>query len=162
MSEAFVLEAVMADMTQSGVVVIDAGVSIRRSPEDVFDYCSDHRHEPEWNPMMRRIELLTEEPIGPGTRYATEFVKGPAMLMECVAFERPTRWSMTAESRLLKAMGDWHVTASEGGAHLSMRTQLDLRGPLKLAAPFVRRREQRLFERDLESIRRRLEDEPLT
>jgi uncharacterized protein YndB with AHSA1/START domain len=152
----------MVDMTQSGVVVVDAAVSIRRSPEDVFDYCSDHRHEPEWNPKMRRIELLTEEPIGPGTRYATEFVKGPPMLMECVAFERPTRWSMTGESRLLKAVGDWQVTASEGGARLTTHAELDLRGPLKLAAPVIRRRQQKLFQRDLENIRRRLEDRPLS
>jgi|NGEPerStandDraft_6_1074524.scaffolds.fasta_scaffold18355_2 hypothetical protein len=34
--------------------MIEAEVNIDRSPADVFRYCSDHRHEPEWNPMMKR------------------------------------------------------------------------------------------------------------
>ena len=65
-------------------VVVVAEVDIKRSPDDVFDYCSDHRHEPDWNPMMKRIDKLTEGPIGVGTRYSTEFVKGPPMVMECL------------------------------------------------------------------------------
>jgi hypothetical protein len=28
-------------------VVVEAEVDISRPPEEVFDYCSDHRHEPE-------------------------------------------------------------------------------------------------------------------
>jgi uncharacterized protein YndB with AHSA1/START domain len=34
-------------------IVVEAEVDIKRPPDDVFDYCSDHRHEPEWNPMMK-------------------------------------------------------------------------------------------------------------
>ena len=40
--------------------IIEAEVDIDRSPADVLDYCSDHRHEPEWNPMMKRIEKVTD------------------------------------------------------------------------------------------------------
>jgi len=36
--------------------IIETEVNIDRSPANVFDYCSDHRHEPEWNPKMKRIE----------------------------------------------------------------------------------------------------------
>lgn len=41
-------------------VAVEAEVDVERSPEDVFDYCSDLRHEPEWNPMMKRIVKLTD------------------------------------------------------------------------------------------------------
>ncbi len=53
---------------------IEAEVNIDRSPTDVFDYCSEHCHQPEWNPMMKRINRVTDGPLGVGTRYATEFV----------------------------------------------------------------------------------------
>ena len=59
-------------------VVVEAEVDINRPPEEVFDYGSDHRHEPEWNPMMTRIAKLTGGPVGAGTRYVAEFCQGPA------------------------------------------------------------------------------------
>jgi Polyketide cyclase / dehydrase and lipid transport len=138
-------------------VVIEAEVDINRSPEDVFDYCSDHRHEPEWNPMMKRIKKLTGGPIGAGTRYAAEFIKGPPMVMECTRFQRPASWSLTGDSRALRARGGWRVLPTADGAHLVMRVEMELRGLLKLAGPLLRRREQPMFERDLNNIKARLE-----
>jgi len=84
-------------------VVVEAEVDINRPPEEVFDYCSDHRHEPEWNPMMTRIAKLTGGPVGAGTRYAAEFVKGPPIVMECTRYERPATWSLTGDSPVLTA-----------------------------------------------------------
>jgi hypothetical protein len=37
---------------------------IRRSPEGVFDYCSDLRSELHWNPKVKYIEKLTDGPVG--------------------------------------------------------------------------------------------------
>jgi uncharacterized protein YndB with AHSA1/START domain len=139
------------------LVAVKAEVDIHRPPEDVFDYCSDHRHEPEWNPMMTRIEKLTDGPVGAGTRYAAEFVKGPPMAMECTRYERPTAWSLTGNSRALTARGGWRVRPTADGAHLVMHTEMELHGLLKLAAPLLRRRMQLMFQRDLNNIKARLE-----
>jgi len=138
-------------------VVVEAEVDIERSPEDVFDHCSDHCHQPEWNPMMKRIDKLTAGPVGVGTRYVAEFVKGPPMVMECSRYERPATWSLTGESPVLKATGGWQVLPTAGGSRLVMRAEIELNGPLKLAGPLLRRREQPMFERDLANIKARLE-----
>jgi hypothetical protein len=138
-------------------VVVEAEVDINQPPEQVFDYCSDHRHEPDWNPMMTRIEKLTDGPIGAGTRYAAEFVKGPRMVMECTRYERPNAWSLTGNSRALTARGGWRVLPSVDGAHLVMHTEMELHGLLKLAAPLLRRRMQPMFQRDLDNIKACLE-----
>jgi uncharacterized protein YndB with AHSA1/START domain len=138
-------------------VVIEAEVDIERPPEEVFDYCSDHRHEPEWNPMMKRITKLTDGPVGAGTRYRAEFVKGPPMVMECTQYQRPTMWSLVGDSRVLKATGGWRVLPTASGARLVTRVEMELHGPLKLVAPRLRRREQPMFERDLHNIKARLE-----
>jgi uncharacterized protein YndB with AHSA1/START domain len=138
-------------------VVVEADLDIRRSPEDVFDYCSDASHEPEWNPMMKRIFKLTDGPVRVGTRYKTEFVNGPAMVIECVRYERPTRWSTNGDSDALTARGDGRVVPTSDGAHLVMRMELEPHGLLKLTTPVLRRRLTRMFQRDLENIKARLE-----
>jgi uncharacterized protein YndB with AHSA1/START domain len=138
-------------------VVVEAEVDIDRPPGEVFDYCSDHRHEPEWNPMMTRIEMITGGPVGAGTRYAAEFAKGPRMVMECTGYERPAAWSVTGESRALTARGSWRVLPTADGSHLVVRVEMEPHGLLRLAGPLLRRREQPMFERDLNNIKARLE-----
>jgi Polyketide cyclase / dehydrase and lipid transport len=93
-------------------VVVEAEVDISRPPEQVFDYCCDPGHEPEWNPTMKTSKKITDGPIGVGARYATEFVKGPPMVMECVGYERPSAWSLVGSSSALKAGGGGRVLPS--------------------------------------------------
>jgi uncharacterized protein YndB with AHSA1/START domain len=142
-----------------GTVVVEAEVDIRRSPEDVFDFCSDLSHEPEWNPMMKRVVQLTDGSIGVGARYRTEFVDAPPMVMECTRYERPSAWAVTGESRALKAVGDGHVVPTAEGAHLVMRMELAPQGLLRLARPLLRRGMRSMFQRDVENIKFRLEAE---
>ena len=137
--------------------LIEVEVDIRCSPEAVFDYCSDLSHEPEWNPMMKRIEKVTDGPIGVGARYATEFAKGPQMVIEYTNYERPTRWASVGDSATLKASGSGHVVPTPDGTHLIMRMELDPHGLLKLATPFLRRRLQSMYRRDVNNIKARLE-----
>jgi hypothetical protein len=49
------------------------------------------------------------------------------------------------------------VLPTADGSHLVLRTQIELRGPLKLATPLLRRRMQPMFERDQTNIKARLE-----
>ena len=140
-------------------VVVEAEVDITRSPEAVFDFCSDPRREPEWNPMMKRVVELTDLSVGVGARYRTEFVNAPPMVMECVRYERPSAWSLIGDSRALKAAGGGSVVPTSNGAHLMMRMELEPHGPLKFARPLLRRAMKSMFQRDLENIKARLERE---
>lgn len=139
-------------------VIVRAEIDIKRSAEDVFDYCSDHRHEPEWNPMMKRCDKLTDGPVGVGTRFATQFGKAPPMIMECVRYDRPTTWSIAGHSRVLSAGGQNQVVPMGDAAHLVMQMELEPHGLLKLAAPLLRRRMQPMFKQDLVNIKARLEE----
>ena len=100
--------------------LIEVEVDIRSSPQAVFDYCSDLSHEPEWNPMMKRIEKVTDGPIGVGARYATEFAKGPQMVIEYTSYERPTRWASVGDSATLKASGSGQVVHAPDGTPYSL------------------------------------------
>jgi polyketide cyclase/dehydrase/lipid transport protein len=138
-------------------VVVEAEVDISRPPEEVFDYCSDPGREPEWNPMMKTSKKITDGPLGVGSRYATEFVKGPPMVMECVGYERPAAWSLVGRSSALQAGGGGRVLPAADGSHLIMRMELEPRGLLRLAAPLLRRRMKPMLERDLANIKSVLE-----
>lgn len=45
---------------------INNSAEIRCSPEEAFDYLSDHRSELQWNPGIESIDKLTDGPVGLG------------------------------------------------------------------------------------------------
>jgi hypothetical protein len=141
-------------------VVVEAEVDINRPPEQVFDYCSDPGREPEWNPMMKASKKITDGPVGVGARYATAFVKGPPMVMECIGYQRPSAWSLAGRSSALTAGGGGRVLPGADGSHLILRMELPPRGLLRLAAPLLRRRMKPMLERDLANIKSMLEQSP--
>jgi len=66
-----------------------AETMIRRSPEDVFESCSDLRSELQWNPKVKYVEKLTDGPVGIGTRYRARWANsGPTPSKSCNSVAR--------------------------------------------------------------------------
>ena len=130
-----------------GGVVIEHAVEIRRSPDEVFYYCTDLSREPEWNPRTRRIQKLTDGPIGLGTRFQGAWIRGDPMTIEFVRFQRPSAWASVGRSRRLLATSEGQVSNTPGGVRLVLRMELQPRGALRLLrpalGPVMRRREHR-------------------
>jgi uncharacterized membrane protein len=140
-----------------GLAVVENAVDIARSAEDVFDYCTDLTREPEWNPKAKRVEKVTAGPIGLGTRYEAEFLKGDPMTIELVRFERPIAWKSVGRSRRLDAKGEGRVSATEEGARLVVRMELRPKGTLRLLLPVLGRFMHKQEERNLAAIKDVLE-----
>ena len=80
---------------ETDVTVISNSVDIRCSPEEAFDYLSDHRSELEWNPGIESIDKLTDGPVGLGTKYRAKWKSAPkAVEVETIAYDRPHAWTM--------------------------------------------------------------------
>src|SRR6266511_2490492 len=139
------------------VAVIESEADIARSPEDVFDYCSDPTNEPQWNVKMKDVQKLTEGPFGIGARYRMKFVFGPTVMSECVRLERPNVWEMLGGSRVMRSGWRGRVLPSPAGAHLVLRMELELRGLLAHATPLLRRRMRPELERDIATIKATLQ-----
>jgi Polyketide cyclase / dehydrase and lipid transport len=137
--------------------VVENSVEVRSSPEEVFDYCTDLTREHEWNPKTRRVEKLTGDPIGAGTRFRAEFLKGDPMMVEVVGFDRPRRWESLGRSRRLDARMYGRVTAIDDGARLTMRMELRPRGLPRFVLPLLARYMRRQQERNLAAIKALLE-----
>jgi hypothetical protein len=137
--------------------VIENEIDIKRSPEDVFDYCSDHSNELEWNPKMRLVNKLTDGPVSVGTRYEMEFIPGRPLVAECVRFERPRSWTMEGKALGMNVSLGGRVTPANGGAHLVLETAFQAKGLKALALPLIQRRMWPEFERDVHTIKSILE-----
>ena len=72
----------------------DGSIVIARPVEVVFDFVADMRNEPRYNHEVSKVELLSEGPIGAGSRFraVTEARGRPLeMTVELTEFERPTK-----------------------------------------------------------------------
>ncbi|MGE5579445.1 MAG: SRPBCC family protein [Bacillota bacterium] len=117
---------------------ISGEVFIRRPAEEIFDFVADERNN--YDPGIRHTELLTEEPIGVGTRFRCESVsmgRAAEMVVEITEHERPKRF---ASSTHLASM-DIHSTLvfepADGGTLMRWSSSLEPHGLLKLLAPLL-------------------------
>jgi hypothetical protein len=140
-------------MSERGWVSIEIAIEISRSSEDVFDYLTDIAKEMEWNPRTRRVEKLTSGPIGVGTRFGAEWIKGNPTIVEYVAFERPTAWTSVARSRRLDAKAEGWISPTERGSRVVIRTDLRPKGLLALLLPVMRRTMRKREDENLERVK---------
>jgi uncharacterized protein YndB with AHSA1/START domain len=137
--------------------LIENIVEIDKPPAEVFDYASDHAHEPEWNPKMRLVRKLTDGPVGRGTRYEMEFIPGRPMVVSCVRFDRPNSWEVAGATLGMQVSMGGKITATAAGSQLVFRTEFRAGGPMALALPLLRRRMAPELQRDVEAIKAILE-----
>jgi uncharacterized protein YndB with AHSA1/START domain len=146
-----------AGLSLGGSGVIDATTSIARPAERVFDYASDPANEIEWNIRLDRLEELTGGSAGVGARYRMHFTQGPAVVSECVRFQRPQTWELAGESKILSSRFAGRVIPADGGCQLLLQMQIQPRGLLRLVQPWLRRRMRHELARDIAAIKERLE-----
>jgi len=78
------------------MVQVEGSIVIDRPVDEVFDFVADERNEPQYNAQMGRVELITDGPIGLGTRFHAEMTGGGRpveMVIEFTGYDRPRRLS---------------------------------------------------------------------
>ena len=135
---------------------------IGRSPEDVFDYCSDLRSELQWNPKVRYIEQLTDGPVGVGTRYRARWANSGPATVQVVAFDRPRSWETTATARGMRIRFQGTVTGAAQGARYTASLELQPEGRARLVAPLAVLAMRRQDQQNMRRIREALESSTVT
>jgi uncharacterized protein YndB with AHSA1/START domain len=135
---------------------------IRRSAEDVFDYCSDLRSELHWNPKMKHVEKLTDGPVGVGTRYRARWANSGPTTVEVVQFDRPRRWETCAKARGMGIRFQGTVTDAAPGARYTADLELLPRGLAWLVAPPALLAMRRQDQQNMQRIRKALESTTVT
>ena len=130
---------------------------IGRSPEEVFDFCSDLRNEMVWNPKARSVEKLTDGPVGLGTRFIARWSNAGPTVVEMLRFDRPNRWETHSITRGLEVAMTGTVEEDAMGARYRARLQLRPHGVAVLYAPLALRAMRRREPRNMQLIRDALE-----
>jgi polyketide cyclase/dehydrase/lipid transport protein len=133
---------------------VESSIAIAAPAEKVFDYVTDVRREPEWNPRLREPEKLSPGPVGAGTRYRVRFGRGVGTaIIENTGFDRPRSWSAVSTARRLTVGFRGQDTPIPGGCQLAVRTELFPHGALRVLSPLLRRVMWRSWEQDLRAIK---------
>src|SRR5215217_6960115 len=135
---------------------------IRRSPEEVFDFCSDLRSELQWNPKAKYVEKLTHGPVGVGTRYRARWSNSGPTTVEVVAFDRPRSWETTTRARGMVIRFRGTVTDAAPGARYAASLDLHPRGLAWLVAPLALVAMRRQDQTNMHRIKETLESNAMT
>ena len=129
------------------MTAIDGEIVIERLVEDVFDYVADERNEPQFNSRMSRVELVTPEPIGAGSRFLAESrMMGGAfeVAVEYTVFERPRLLGSRSRStprgrkgRSLMIEGSLSFEPVPEGTRMRWSWQVETPGALRLISPLL-------------------------
>ena len=159
----------MAPSKQARTAHVAGAIVIGRPVEEVFDYVADERHEPNFNTRMSRVELLTPEPIGVGSRFGVEMTMMRRvfdMTVEFTAFERPRLLGSTSRSlprggkgRPLLTAGSLTFDPVPEGTLMRWSWQVETPGAIRLLVPLVARMGRRQERRVWGSLKRLLEEQ---
>lgn len=106
--------------------------------EEVFDLVADERNEPRYNPRIVHAEMMSEGPVGRGSRFVAQ-PKGMGskgeMTVEVLEYERPRRIHNIVRSSYMKIEGTLTFQETRGGTRLRWEWDMGLVGPMQLMSP---------------------------
>jgi uncharacterized protein YndB with AHSA1/START domain len=147
------------------VIVLDEEVSIGRPREGVFDYLADLRHYPEWQPAVKRAELVGGGTPRTGSRIRL-LVAGPGKdvdvdgeITELVRPERLALRSLTGPAKLLADVAFERASQAGDGTLLRIHVELQPTGLLRFAEGVIRDRIRQELPKLLSDLRDRVERE---
>jgi hypothetical protein len=135
-------------------------VHSNKSREVAFRYLSDFANAAEWDPGVASGERLTDQPIGPGSRFRLmcRFL-GRQIPFEyrITAFEAPSRVVFVADQGRISSIDEIRFVAVDGGTSVTYDANLRLKGPPgPLMDPLIALAFRRIGERAAAGLRREL------
>lgn len=110
---------------------------ISASPVEVFDFCSDLRNELVWNPNAEQVHMLTEDPVGAGTRFRARWANAGEVMVDVFEFDRPKRWATRSVARGMEVIFQGAVSEENGSTRYVARIQVRPIGLAWLYAPLA-------------------------
>lgn len=115
-------------------------VHVSQSPERAFDFISDFRHAPLWDPRTRNVRLLDPEPVGRGTRFSlTAAVFGLTLELpyEILEYDRPKLLIFSGRTQLFDYRERVTFTPEGSGTRIEWDATMQLRSLLTLGNPVL-------------------------
>jgi uncharacterized protein YndB with AHSA1/START domain len=119
-------------------------LQIDRSPADVYAYLADFTKHPEWSPKPYSVEILTDGPIGVGTKLRSKgelpgSKKAHDNEVTVTAADPGKKLAFTAVEDGQTFVNTFDLTANAAGTQLVRTLEFpEMKGALKLAFPMVK------------------------
>lgn len=143
------------------MVRISGDTSIARPPVVVFDVVADERNR--YDPSIRHAELLTEGPIGVGTRFRSvsgSVRRAVEMAVEITGYDRPHRLASTTRTASMDIDSTLVFEPAGPGTRMHWSSQLRPRGFVKLLTPLLALIGRRRMRRVWHALKMHLEQQP--
>jgi hypothetical protein len=130
---------------------------IRQPLTKVYPYLAEPRNRPTWQSTLRRVDMLTQGPLGCGTRWREKAVGFGTSEMEIIAFEPNRVWGEHARSPVGEATIMLYFEEEAGtppGTRVRVEAEL---GVPRLLSPVARLVMTRLVRSDLARAERILQ-----
>jgi uncharacterized protein YndB with AHSA1/START domain len=126
-------------------MLVQGDIVINRPIDEVFDFVADERNEPQYNPQMTLAEMVTQGPIGVGSKFHCVMTGAGAtdVAVEFTEFVRPRRLGSTSHISNMDINGTLLFEAQGQNTKLKWLWSIEPRGFLKLLGPMVRRMGER-------------------
>lgn len=108
------------------------------SPAEAFAYMADMRNFVDWDPGVRRAELVAGDGPGPDAEYLLAvkgFVGGLEMRYRTLDHQPDSRILLRADTRTLASVDEIVVSPVPSGCTVTYDAELTLKGPLGLLDP---------------------------
>ncbi len=137
--------------------MIQAQLDLSRPIGEVFDYVADFRNENEWNVVAHDVRMLTEPPIGKGSRFLGEYDRVGTLEYEILEYDRPRHLLVRATSKWFDSVSTFDLAARDQVSHVIFAIDPKPKGFLKLLAPLMTGMVKGQMEKNMGSLKRSLE-----
>lgn len=109
---------------------------IARPPEVVFDRMADARNEPEWNSQVSRSDLVSDGPVGQGSRFVT-VNRGKPYEATITTADRPGLCVFEVTGGVFDITTTFTIGPSGAGSHVVSEFDFRPKGAMKLTFPLM-------------------------
>jgi uncharacterized protein YndB with AHSA1/START domain len=147
--------------TVGAMITLELELEIAGPIEEVFAFLADWEALPTWQPEFLEVARTTPGPLGIGTMFS--YVRRVPFgrqrgTMEITDFAPPHRVAGRADGGPILPSFSWELTEREAGrTHVRDRLTAEVRAPLSLLTPVLRRQFAREGMRHLMEAKRRVE-----
>ena len=141
-------------------VNVKAELLIKRPREDVAAFAMNPDNDPVWNGGISEARMLTEPPLGPGTRVervASFLGRSIEYVMEVVEYDPLALLGMRSIKGPFPMRVAYEFEDSADGTLARIRVQGDAGGFYSFAGPVLSRAVKRNITKDLKTLKRLME-----
>jgi len=144
------------------MITIHHQITIDRPVDEVFNYVTDSRNDPEWCPPVLEIEQLTKTGPEIGAKYSMVVKPGPKQAegsFEITDLDRNSHAVYKGENDMVRFKYSYRFSENENSTTIRMTSEVDPKGVWKLFTPIIRSSSRKVAAEEFTNLKELLEQQ---